>query len=417
MLGFVDYVLTLLYIITLFYTIFWLITIFDVKDYKKAKLKKKPNVSVVVPAYNEEKTIKETINSLLELEYPKDKLEIIVVNDGSTDKTKQIVRSIMENNKDRDIKLINQKNSGKYIALNRGLEIARGEFFICLDADSFIEKAGLKKMLPYFANKKVGAVLPLMKIKNPKNLLQKIQWYEYIINMFYKRIMGFLNCIHVAPGPFSMYRTSIIRKLGGFKKAHRTEDLEMALRLQRNHYKIVQLTNTVVYTTPPENLKSLYHQRVRWNKGSVLNSWDYRKIIFNKEYGDFGIFQMPIVISAGFIALTLVSMIIYYSVFKPSVKFIKAMLLTGFDLPAFFKGMFSNMHLLDFDYYKLVIVFVMLVIAAIVIISSHKFAKENIRKQGTLSLAVFILFYYILLGFIWLGITKELLLRKDMQWK
>lgn len=194
------------YFISLFFIIFWLLVFFDAgaKDRKKI-LKQFPSVSVCIPAYNEEKNIAETLKSVLKLDYPRDRIEIIVVNDGSTDSTRNIVENIMRNSKER-IRLLSQKNKGKAAAMNNGLGIAKGEFFVSLDANSTVSKDALKKILPYFETEDTAAVLPLIDVKKKKTILQKLQYCEYILNFFYKRLMSNLNCIHVTPGPFSVYR-------------------------------------------------------------------------------------------------------------------------------------------------------------------------------------------------------------------
>jgi len=93
--------------------------------------------------------------------------------------------------------------------MNAGINVAKGEFFAGLDADSFVREDALKKLLPYFTEEDIAAVLPLIKIRNPRNVLQRLQWYEFIVNMFYKKIASLINCIHVTPGPFSVYRTEL----------------------------------------------------------------------------------------------------------------------------------------------------------------------------------------------------------------
>lgn len=125
------------YVVSLYFTIFWLLVYLDFGAEDKIKpLKKYPKVTIAIPAYNEEKTIAETIKSAVNLDYPKNKLEILVINDGSRDKTKQITELLTK--KYSNVKLINQINQGKAVALNTALSKAKGEFFICLDADSFI---------------------------------------------------------------------------------------------------------------------------------------------------------------------------------------------------------------------------------------------------------------------------------------
>ncbi len=411
-----ELILSIVYFLTLFYTIFLLVAFLEDKPQKQKKIVDFPNVSVVIPAYNESHSIKETMQSVIDLDYPKDKIELIVVNDGSKDDTKKIVENFICKNKERKIILLNQKNKGKYNALNFGLKIAKGEYFACLDADSIVEKSALKKMLPYFTSSKIAVVLPLMKIRNPKNIWQKIQHYEYVINMFYKKIMSNLNCVHVAPGPFSLYKTSIVIKEGGFRKGHNTEDLEITLRLQKKNYKIVQLMNVEVFTLSPESFRTLYVQRNRWNMGSVLNAWDYRKMIFNKKYGDFGLFQMPFVFFAGFFSLIIISFTIMLNILKPLFEKIHQLSLVNYDVMTYIRNYHFEFNLLDFNYYKVVIFITVLTISLMVFIVSHKYCREKIVKHGILTLFTFMFFYYLLLGIIWLGIFKDLLLRRRVKW-
>jgi len=412
----VNLILPVVYIITLFYTIFWLITFLDSKKEKKMVIKEFPLVSIVVPAYNEQDVVLEALESVTGLDYPKDKLDIILVNDGSTDSTKDIMQKFIDEHSNYNIKLINQANQGKWVALNNALKTAKGEFFTCLDADSSVEKSALKKMLPYFTDNKVAAVLPLIKIKNPKGILQKIQCYEYIVNFFYKKIMSYLNCIHVTPGPFSIYRKNVLDKIGGFRQGHNTEDMEIAFRLQKNQYKIVQLLNVNVYTYAPNSLKNFYFQRNRWNKGSILNVWDYRKMMFNKKYGDFGMLQMPMVLCAGFIAMTIIILVLFYNVFKPLFNSLHNLSLVDFDIFSFIANINLNLNLLDFNYYKLIIIAVIITVSLTVFTLAHKYTKQRLTNQGIAPLVVFILFYYLLLGAIWLGIAKDLILRRMKKW-
>ncbi|MDD5086644.1 MAG: glycosyltransferase family 2 protein, partial [Candidatus Nanoarchaeia archaeon] len=168
-----NIILSAVYLITLFYTVFWLITFIDTKEDKKHKIKHNPFVSVIVPAYNEEESIKETLDSLIRLDYPKEKIEIIVVNDGSKDSTIQVTEKFISDNPGYDIKLVNQENQGKWMAMNNALKVAKGEFFACLDADSVVNKHALKRMVPYFEDENVAIVLPLIKVKKPKSILQR----------------------------------------------------------------------------------------------------------------------------------------------------------------------------------------------------------------------------------------------------
>jgi cellulose synthase/poly-beta-1,6-N-acetylglucosamine synthase-like glycosyltransferase len=228
--------------------------------------------------------------------------------------------------------------------------------------------------------------------------------------------MSYLNCVHVTPGPFAIYRKDVLDKIGGFRQGHNTEDMEIAFRLQKNQYKIIQLLNVNVYTYAPTSLKNFYFQRNRWNKGSILNVWDYRKMMFNKKYGDFGMLQMPMVLCAGFIAMTIIVLVLFYNVLRPLFNSLHNLSLVDFDIFSFIANIHINLNILDFNYSKLIIIAVMVAVSLTVFILAHKHTKEKLTNQGIAPLLVFILFYYLLLGAIWLGIAKDLIFRKVKKW-
>jgi len=405
------------YLVALYFVVFWLLVLFEGKpEEKQKKLKKFPLVTVVIPAYNEEKRIKRTLTSIIKLEYPKNKLEFIIVNDGSTDKTKEITEKIIKENRKFNIKLINQENRGKGAALNTALKQAKGEFFICLDADSFVKKDALKKILPYFDKKNIACILPVLKVEKPKNFLQRMQWFEYIINMFYKGLMSRLNCIHVAPGPFSIYKTKIIRKVGYFdENFNLTEDLEMALRLQSKNYRIIQLLEGEVSTIAPKTIKQLYKQRNRWYKGSIYNALKYRKMMLNKNYGDFGLIQMPLIIISGLLAVIIMSALFYYNLWIP-MKSIDNLRYIGFDFLTLIKNFTLDFHILDLNFASIISAIIMLILSIYIFAKSHAHTREKVTKYGFLSITIYLLAYFVLLGIMWVGILSEMLIGKKQRW-
>ncbi|MBI2670957.1 glycosyltransferase family 2 protein [Candidatus Woesearchaeota archaeon] len=380
------------------------------------RLKKLPEVSVAIPAYNEEDNIEKTISSVLNLDYPKHLLELVVVNDGSTDKTEHIINNIINSNKDRNIKLITQKNSGKGSALNKALEISKGEFFVVLDADSFANSDALKKMLPSFEDKDVAIVLPLMKIHNPRSFLQRVQWSEYLINFFYKSLMGALNCVHVAPGPFSVYRKKILKEAGGFDERNLTEDLEITLRIHKAHYKVVQLLNTEVYTNAPDTLKDFYKQRNRWYKGTMFNMFNYKWMVFNKRYGDFGMLQMPRVFISGFLAVSLLLLTLYRFVFKTAFDHIYRWSKINFDLLSVIRNLSFDFSWIEVNFTNLFFFVVSIILGAIVIFYAHRFTKEKMLRYGIFSLPAYLILYSILVSGVWLGVFIEMLLKRKQKW-
>ncbi|MBI2653332.1 glycosyltransferase family 2 protein [Candidatus Woesearchaeota archaeon] len=403
------------YLISLYFAIFWFLVLIDKEGkYKVRKLKKHPSVSVVVPAYNEEKNIMTALKSLIKLKYPKDKLEVIVVNDGSTDNTRKIVEKFIAQNKSFDIKLINKNNEGKGAALNKGLTMSKGKFFVCLDADSRVTDDALEKILPHFTSGDIAVVLPLLKVGKPRNLWQKMQWLEYLVNTFYKKLMSNLNCVHVAPGPFSVYRTDILKKIGRFDEKNMTEDLEISLRLQSKNYKIIQLLDAEIFTLAPKSFKELYKQRNRWYKGSIINALRYKYMMFNRKYGDFGFIQMPTIIVSGLIAIVLVSSSLYYGL-KPYFKAVYNSVFIDFDLYTLIRTFKLDFNLLDFNYTTMFVAIVMLIISILVLRKSHTETNEKL-KYKTFSLVSYLFLYFFAIGFIWIGIMLDFVLDKKQKW-
>ena len=284
--------------ISLFFEVFLLITYLEVRsDIKKEdemlkhELEHFPTVTVIVPVFNEEKTVLATVDSLLNLDYPKDRLSYIIVDDGSTDSTWNVISKYKD---DPRFKIFKKENGGKHTAVNLGLESVTSDLVGCLDADSFVTPLALKKIVPYFNDASVMAVTPSIKVHEPKNFLQYIQKTEYSWSIFLRRMLSSMGALYVTPGPFSIFRTKVFRELGNYKYAHMTEDMEMAMRMQKNRYKIVNSHGAHVYTVTPHNLKGLVKQRTRWTYGFLNNALDYKALFFNKNYGHFGMFIMPI---------------------------------------------------------------------------------------------------------------------------
>jgi cellulose synthase/poly-beta-1,6-N-acetylglucosamine synthase-like glycosyltransferase len=404
------------YLISLYFVIFWFLVLMDKEQGQKAKkLRRFPKVSIVIPSYNEGKNITTTLRSLVNINYPKNRLEIIVVNDGSTDNTKNVVSRFMAENKAYDVRLINKRNEGKGAALNDGLRVAKGQFFICLDADSIVTKDALVKILPHFTDENIAVVLPLLKVEKPKNIWQKMQWLEYIVNMFYKKLMSKLNCVHVSPGPFSVYRADILKKVGGFDEDNLTEDLEITLRLQSKNYRIVQLLDAEVFTLAPKTFKELYRQRNRWYKGSVINAFKYRHMMLNRKYGDFGMMQMPTIIVSGLIAVILVASALYYGL-KPYLKALYNSIFIDFDFYTLMKTFKFDFSFLDLNYMAILVALIMLSITIFIIRKSHAETNEKPNRHGLLSLIYYILFYFLVIGFIWIGIILDLAFGKKQKW-
>lgn len=295
--GLTTSVVYILLFISLYFEVFILITYLEIRplikhENKRALTRSKhyPKVTIMVPCWNEETTISKTLHSLLNLDYPKDKLEIMAIDDGSTDSTWEVLQKFSSY---KQITLVHKENGGKHTALNFGLSQSTGELVGCLDADSYVDKDALNHIVQYFEDKKTMAVTPSVKIYKPENILQMIQSVEYGWGIFIRKILAYLGALYVTPGPFSIFRKEVFEKIGTYRHAHNTEDLEVALRMQANHMKIVNAHNAHVFTVAPNTLKKLYKQRLRWTFGFIKNVIDYKFIFFRKQYGNLGIFILP----------------------------------------------------------------------------------------------------------------------------
>ena len=214
-----------------------------------------PTVSIIVPCWNEATTIERTVQSLLDLDYPQDKLEILLIDDGSTDNTWEVMQGFTQT---ASIKIFHKENGGKHTALNFGLTKSHSELVGCLDADSYVDSQALKNIvLGFESDPQAMAVTPSVKIWQAKGMIEMIQNIEYIWAIFLRRILGFMGAIYVTPGPFSIFRREVFEKIGGYRKAHQTEDMELAMRMQSNGMKIGNAHTAVVHTSAPHTLKKL----------------------------------------------------------------------------------------------------------------------------------------------------------------
>ncbi len=279
--------------LALYFEVFLFISFLENRPTGKTALKPKhyPSVTIVVPCFNEERTLAGTIKSLLALEYPRTKLSILVVDDGSRDGTLAVANNFKNN---KQVEIVSKENGGKYTALNLGIEHSKADIIGCLDADSSVATDALIESVKRFeSDPSIMAVVPVMKVQNPRNLLELMQAVEYTFGIFYKKMFDNLSAISVLPGPFSLYRKEVFEKIGPFKHAHNTEDMEMAWRMHAHHLPIANAHTAVVYTKVPSTVRALIKQRSRWSQGFLDNSKDYHKMYFNPQFGNFGLLILP----------------------------------------------------------------------------------------------------------------------------
>jgi cellulose synthase/poly-beta-1,6-N-acetylglucosamine synthase-like glycosyltransferase len=307
------------------------------------KLREYPAVTIVVPCWNEEKTISKTVHSLLDMNYPKDKLNIFLVDDGSTDSTWEVIQTFK---KHENIQVFHKENGGKHTALNLGLDNSTTDFFGCLDADSIADRESLVRIMSYFEkDPSTMAVAPSIIVHNAKTLIQNAQTAEYYMAVYVKKMLGFLGGIHVTPGPLTVFKRKVFDTLGPYRHAHNTEDMEIAYRMQKNHYKIEQCNDAYVYTNTPPTAVKLYKQRLRWIYGFINNTLDYKYLLFKRKYGNFSMFTVPAGVISIFAASYLFFRFLYEAVKFIYTKFIQVSAV-GFDVSfnPNFDPFFINTH-------------------------------------------------------------------------
>lgn len=372
---------------------------------KKKELEKLPSVSVLIPCYNRAHSIEKCVNSVKAMRYPK-AFEIIVVDDASTDNSYKLLKKM------RGIKLVrNKKNSGKAASLNRAMKIAKGDVVACIDADTYPAPEALERMAACFYNEKVGAVSALIKPCETKNLLQKAQEIEYLIGFgFSQSAMSSINSIIVTPGPMALYRRQLLIDLGDYDEHNLTEDMEIALRIRKNHYDIVACPTAKVFTETPASWKGWLRQRQRWYRGKIFNTYKYREMLFNFEYGEVAHFGLPLTflleMSSVFMLFLIMSSLADGLLFGAGV--LAAYIHTGF---------------FSFEVAPIVVnsasVFVNAVILAnftVAVLLSHQVARERIGLRKLPGIVFIVIGYSLLVSIVWLVCLFKEINKSSSQW-
>ena len=250
----------------------------------------KPKVSVLIPAYNEEAVIAETVRAALASDYPK--LEILVVDDGSADRTAEIVRQSF--GRDSRVRLLTQQNSGKPSALNHALSEATGDIVVSIDADTVVDPEAVPRLVRHFADPRVGAVAGNVKVMNRNRWITRWQALEYITSQnLEKRAFDLLNCIPVVPGAAGAWRAELLRSHGGFSGDTVAEDTDLTMTIRRHGSKIVYDEDAIGRTEVPETVDALVRQRFRWTFGTLQAVWKHRDTAGKLRYGTLGWIAIP----------------------------------------------------------------------------------------------------------------------------
>jgi cellulose synthase/poly-beta-1,6-N-acetylglucosamine synthase-like glycosyltransferase/peptidoglycan/xylan/chitin deacetylase (PgdA/CDA1 family) len=247
-------------------------------------------VSVLIPAFNESKVIATSIARILQSDYVY--LEVIVIDDGSTDNTSAVVHEQFGN--DPRVRLLTLSNSGKARAINSGLGIAKGSIVVALDADTQFESDCIAKLVRWFADERIGAVAGNAKVGNRINTVTRWQALEYITAQnLERRALAAINSITVVPGAVGAWRRAVLDQVGGFPVHTLAEDQDLTLCIQAAGFRVIYDDQAIAWTEAPETLAGLAKQRFRWSFGTLQCLWKYRSVVLRPRYGMLGMIALP----------------------------------------------------------------------------------------------------------------------------
>ncbi len=250
----------------------------------------RPPVSVLIPAFNEEDVIVGTVRAALDADYPR--LEVVVVNDGSADRTAELLDSYF--GRDPRVRIIHQSNRGKPGALTRALSEAAHPIVVTIDADTRVDPPAIARLVRHFVDPTVGAVAGNVKVGNRTRWLTRWQALEYVTSQnLEKRAFDLLNCITVVPGALSAWRAEAIRSCGGFTAETVAEDTDLTIALRRAGWRIVYDEEAIGWTEAPETTEALIRQRFRWTFGTLQSFWKHRDTLGRRRYGTLGWIALP----------------------------------------------------------------------------------------------------------------------------
>ncbi len=340
----IQYILWAISFVFLWLSLFWINYIYATAPSPKLQTPSpKHKVTIAIPAFNEERTLHKTLDSIGLLDYPQNLLSVVVVDDGSMDNTASECEEYISKHPEMNIQLIRQKNQGKAAAINAALGVAFTPYFAVLDADTFACPAALKELLAALQQTKAAAAISVVKVYKPAGFYEKLQHVEYLLSNLFRRIMGVADTLWLTHGCLCVFDTQALKEIAGFSEQNgHTEDLEVALRLRAHHKKIVMAHNAVTYTAVPATFRTIWRQRIRWYRGFIYNHLKFRHIFLNKQFGRLGLFQLPVNALSVFLLLATVGLVTYGSMHDMWEFVYRSLTIQGY---------FIN-HVLDFPTFK-----------------------------------------------------------------
>ncbi|MEW5839998.1 glycosyltransferase [Nitrososphaera sp.] len=254
-----------------------------------------PSVTIIVPAYNEEAGIERTLDALLEVDYPNK--EVIVVDDGSKDRTWAIASSYINRAPPGRFNVIKKENGGKASAINSALRFAKGEIIVVIDADAIIARDTLKELVRQFEDDSIAAIAGNPKVLNRGKFLARIQVLEYAVGVsLFKRAYAFFGVVMVVPGGLGAFRKEYLVQSGLYDSDTLTEDFDITIKVLKMGKKVVMAATALSYSEVPERVKDLYKQRLRWQGGNLQTLLKHKDVMSDPKYGMVYKYGYPLVL-------------------------------------------------------------------------------------------------------------------------
>lgn len=400
LLSLFSFILLYAILITAF---FWLFIYLDVgsKRAEKIRLDVYPTLAIIVPTINEGKFLKKCVDSALKLAYPKSRYTIyIALNKSSTQETAATAASF----KNSRVKLVRCGMNGKARVMNYVIDnFVKEELLMVLDADTVLERRAAERLVPFFKNKNVGCAVASVQVLDPKTIAEKLQKYEYLLSFISRKMLSSMAALMVAHGAGTVFRTSIVRKVGRFDENNNpTEDLEMGIKILTNGYQIETDPRALSYTVVPKTFPKLFEQRKRWSSGFLFNVIKYRKEFFKKSNARLGFFVLPLLFFSMSIGIILLFML-FSAVLYPFASFVYdeyqyiANTSISFVISSQFNALFFNVTS------QTIFSIVTTVVGLFTIFYALRYSGARMDKVRDLfGILAYILFYLFFLSFVWL---------------
>ncbi len=408
--------------VALLLTTYWLFLYFDIRengdinDLEKEKGSRfKPRIAVLIPTLNEGEILRKTVENVAACDYPVGKMSIyIVLNKGSKKPTRDIARSMHGKN----VRIIDAPMNGKSKVMNYALKkYVKEQFILILDSDTLVDKELIRRLVVYFKDEKVGAVVSSVEVLNPRTFSEQMQRYEYLLSIIARKALSYLGGLLIVHGAGSMFRRTAMKDVGYFDEDNYSEDMEIGMHLLTKGYKVESSLNARSYTKAPDTLRALFVQRKRWFSGFFHNISKYRKVIFQKKYSSLGLLVVPFMLVSVFFSVFVVALLVY-SFLSWAVPLYYLTVNTNFWNAVSVQLSSSTPTVYSINYLSVLSILSFIVAMFSVFFSLRVIDAKVSAIKDSFGILIYTIFYSFFLSFIWIyGLLIFAIKRRGEGWK